>query len=902
MKTPPPFVRVATLLAALFLATAGGAEEAGAPSDRILQQELKQQQLQRATLRLGEQLAGIIEEFERNGLAGEDLRTLRAVRTVLGRLSEKEMRRVVVFLEQARTNPDAGASSQGLTGAYASQKTIITLLKQLVLEYERQQALYELSIRFREMAARQGRNMRVGVWLARQTERNRFNEEQKLALQVQRIDQLQINEETSALVARLNKLAVEIGGTAASERPKAAAKQVQDGGLTNWLFAAAEELKNGQLIKSATSNEKKARDEMREIARLLLLSKDLADLLRAAIRETEATILFQKDVMEETRKIEQAEDSLAVEQHQAEAVDVTDLIHRDIKDAAPVAAGYLRAAFDSMQEAREVLLNDDPSDAKRRAAPARQRDAVTGLEQAKRALQDQLAKAEAEIDRPENALVHLRDLQEEVKQLIEKQEKLKQEAAQTAKPNQLRAKAPEQGTLKDQAQDAQQKAAPEAPAAAQALDEAAQQMEAAQKAFAQSRNSPEAQQAAVDSLKKADAELGKEIARLEDAEKQLSALEKLSDKVSDLIKGQEQVNADTAKEAAKPSPSLAQSKSLANQEAALARAAAEALVQAERPSPSAAPHLAEARAQMNDAKGQLGKPDAKSAEAPERKALAELFAAKKEIDTKIGDLKQDLGLPPDSAGPSLADAMAAIEKAQGEVNQAMAQMTGAPPGLAESAQKPPAAPASAMDAAARELGQAAQDITPVAAGDMGPLPAAAEAALQSALGALNQGAAQAAAHQQSPAQANASVAAQALAQAQAALALAEAGLKSELAQMDQGEPGGQQGQPAGKGRTPGPAKPPGQNQQAANQPGRKPGQQPGPGTPPPRGTGDVGNWRGAGGANGPQRATAGFGSFVGLPGRDRAAIQQSQGEKYPQEYGPMVEQYLRNLSDQSQAK
>ena len=39
-----------------------------------------------------------------------------------------------------------------------------------------------------------------------------------------------------------------------------------------------------------------------------------------------------------------------------------------------------------------------------------------------------------------------------------------------------------------------------------------------------------------------------------------------------------------------------------------------------------------------------------------------------------------------------------------------------------------------------------------------------------------------------------------------------------------------------------------------------------------------------------------------LAARDRAAIQQSQGEKYPQEYGPLVEQYLKNLSDQGSGK
>jgi hypothetical protein len=39
--------------------------------------------------------------------------------------------------------------------------------------------------------------------------------------------------------------------------------------------------------------------------------------------------------------------------------------------------------------------------------------------------------------------------------------------------------------------------------------------------------------------------------------------------------------------------------------------------------------------------------------------------------------------------------------------------------------------------------------------------------------------------------------------------------------------------------------------------------------------------------------------FLGLPTRDRATIRQAQAEKYPQEYAVDVEQYLRNLSDES---
>ena len=40
-------------------------------------------------------------------------------------------------------------------------------------------------------------------------------------------------------------------------------------------------------------------------------------------------------------------------------------------------------------------------------------------------------------------------------------------------------------------------------------------------------------------------------------------------------------------------------------------------------------------------------------------------------------------------------------------------------------------------------------------------------------------------------------------------------------------------------------------------------------------------------------------NFAGLPARERAAIEQAQSEKYPEEYGPLVEQYLRNLASES---
>src|SRR2546427_5607869 len=124
-------VKTATLLAALCAAFLGDLTLHAAPAaplDRMLQQEQKQQQLKTTTQRVASQLNAIIEEFQRNGIEGEDVKVLRAIGGVLGRLSEKDMDKVIAFLQQARSSEDPNASTRRATDAYASQKSIIIQL------------------------------------------------------------------------------------------------------------------------------------------------------------------------------------------------------------------------------------------------------------------------------------------------------------------------------------------------------------------------------------------------------------------------------------------------------------------------------------------------------------------------------------------------------------------------------------------------------------------------------------------------------------------------------------------------------------------------------------------------------------------------------------------------------
>ncbi len=972
------------ILVLILLLTVGmgrpiGAAEAPVPGDTLQQQEQKQKQLKVTTKKVGDQLELIIAEFDRNGIAGEDVKVLRAIRSVLDQLSEKDMARVIEFLQQARTD-DPAAATRPATEAYAAQKSIIVQLQQLVLEYQRQQALYELSIRLKELAGRQTVNMWNGVGLAKSTEgRNSFtsfDENQKISLKYQQSEQNPLRDETAAIVRRLERLTTEITDGATAERPKAAVAYAREHGLMRALESASAELKEDSLrLLSAIGNEKNARDQLREMARLLILSQDAADALKQAILELERAIESEKKVRADTATSRKRDEVDKRATDQAAAVDEADLIRKDIESLAPVAAEYLKSATDRMQEARSALSANEEAAPRVEQAVPKQDAALLQMQLARHALEEQLARTEARDEQPENALAALRQLREQVRELARNEETLKADAEKTAE-KELTGKAPRQGELKDQAQRLQVKAAKPSPQASEALGDAAAEMQKSQNSFAQQQNNSGAQQAAIDSLHRADEQLGQDIEKLEQAEKDLAKLEEILRKLIAIIEEQQLVETTTAREVFRPAPVAEIVRALVPRQASLARDTAGLAGDAAEVAPKASQYLGSAATKMEGAREALNQADVKAAESREQGALADLYRARSELERRMDELRQMLGLPPTQTPDALAEAQERIKRAQEMVNRALSELQQAPPGLMETLQKQQqeiasalrelrqdspdskpllaaqqsateaaqqmarsnlpeavesmkaaeaamagatpggesgalpklakqqsdvrqtaeslaaaqkAASASSMQKAAGALQDASNEIGPLAAGAKGQMPFGAQSALQSARSATSQGSAQASSGQNTPAQMNATEAAQALAQAQAALALAQAGLGSQMAAAGQGQgqqPGQGQSQGQGQGKAPGQGQGKGRSQ----------------GTPSPQGTGNDGNWEGAGGASGDRAGATGAGTFSRLPGRDRAAIQQSQSERYPQEFGPLVEQYLKNLSDQSEPK
>src|SRR5688572_2040622 len=585
-------MRMATSLALFGIVLVCFTLSAAPATDRMLQQEQKQQQLKVTTQRVAGQLNAIIEEFQRNGIDGEDVKVLRAIGGVLGRLSDKDMDKVIGFLQQARGSEDVNTSTRKATDAYAGQKSIIIQLQQLVLEYQRQQALYELSLRFKEYAARQTANMWLGVSLARETEGKAlgsFSEPQQSSLRVQQIDQETLKDEIMLTLGKLEQISKDTTDGPTSERPKLALQQAQDGALKPSLDAAVEDLKTGKLL-SASGNEKRARDQLREIARLLLLSQGELEALRQALHEVEQAIEQQKSLMADTRKIEK-DDLQKVQPRQAELVDSTDLIRRDVESLAPIAADQLEAAMDRMQEARKAFTEDKDPRKQREKPPPKREEAVRNLDQARRTWLEGLAEAGQLEQTPENALEALKEIQEQVRQLIKDEEKVKEETA-AAKPKDLPSKAPKPGELKDTAQELQQKASPHSPTAAQSISEASAQMQKAQNSLASSQNNPAAQQAAIDALQRADQQLSQDIAQLEQAQKELAALEEMLQKLHAIIEEQQKVHVNTSKEAVKPEKSPL--KELSGRQEKLGADTGELQKEASVPVPTAAAHLGKA--------------------------------------------------------------------------------------------------------------------------------------------------------------------------------------------------------------------------------------------------------------------------------------------------------------------
>ncbi len=825
------------------------------PGDVLSQAEVGQEQLRGTTARVGEQLDLILAEFGRNGLGGEEVQLLGAIRGLLSQLSEEDMARVIELLQEARGMSESGEQRGRLLEAFGNQKTVGVKLRQILLEYQRQQELAGVAARLEELAARQHVAMRDTLNLAvggAGRKREWLTENQRISLQLQVSEQASLRDEVVAVMQRLLAWEGDDDNDAAGRASVAMAQpEVKRLGLV--LDGVIRDLNTAQLL-SATGRQRMARGLLRELASQLVVPLDEVEALQAAVRRIDGLLVRQDGVREVTRQSDTRPASVApVAGRQAELVDDTD-VAAAMTSSLDVAAGeQVQAAVGRMQEARGALEGASGDVRARRLSAATQQDlALARLGTAKRLLEQRIDSLEKQRQAAADPLSNLKQVREDVAALLEQQKQLKTEAAQVeSEPVKLRPMAPRQGDLGDKAGDASDRAGLDSSEAAEFLSQAMQAMRRSQKSLGSARNDPGAQQAALDALAKALDELDRKLAELEAAEKELALMEELLRRLIALIEAQQALIDETARLARKLEGRA--TKEVGRDQETLAEATRKLEGDLPDSVAPAATYLADGATQMILAGNELGAARAADARPPQDEALANLLRARRELEERLAQLKEMLGRPSEEA--SLEQLAELIKQAQQDVNSAMS--------------------AEELSNAAKGLKKASKQIRPATSGRLGRMPRMVRDPLQHADRALAEGAASAEAGDQAGSENEAGEAQAALAAAAAAIDLAMAGMGQQPGQGEgQGGEGNSAGQGEGKGR------------------GRRPGSRAG------KGTGDAGNFFGSGGADGPRSSTSGTGRYIGLPARERAALLQSQGERYSREYAPMIEQYLKNLSDQ----
>jgi hypothetical protein len=185
-------------------------------------------------------------------------------------------------------------------------------------------------------------------------------------------------------------------------------QQARDGGLMPALEAAATELReDGLRLHSAIGNEKKARDQMREIARLLILSQDAAVAIKQAILELDRAIDGQKKVTADTEKTTKQDGKPALYQQAAVVDDTRPSSAKDIVASRRSRRAPEGATDEMPRRARKPGKSDEPK--KRIESRARQQEALTQMKEARHALEEQLAKLNSAKPRALSPLSELRE-------------------------------------------------------------------------------------------------------------------------------------------------------------------------------------------------------------------------------------------------------------------------------------------------------------------------------------------------------------------------------------------------------------------------------------------------------------------------------------------------------------
>jgi hypothetical protein len=827
--------------------------------EQVAQSAGRQQDLKTEVTQAAAQLDTVIAEFDSNGLGdGQDVKTLKAVRNALSRLSGKQMDQVIALLQQARADTDPDKMKNTVAQAYAAQGSVILQMRQIMITCQEQTDLIELSVQFGQLADRQNTALKAAKHLAVQTGGNKanLNEGQIAILQVQQSDEANLRDEVKARLDKLATLVDQVDSATANQLSKVMTA-IPPADLLSSLEDASVGLRQTNIFQAAVA-ERKARDQLRQMARLVApprtadqILSDSADAVKVQI-EKEMTVVNDSTTNRQNGGQQDVRDQL--DDEQGDVVDAIDEVRADIQPLATIPYDTLGDAQKQMQLARSGIIYGNFNGA---IAPANL--SVAALAQAHQQLLDALAQARQAEIAGQSKLDQAHSLQAGLQELRRQEEQAMAQAKAAKTPALMKAAADRQQQVMTSGQALEPDAADGSEDLAQSLADAIGHMDTAHQDLGKDNTPDNAlpeQQAAIDALSRAQTKADAQVAQLQQEDEEAKKLKEASAAVGKLITRQEQEQITTAIVAARPAgkraddptatplphpPELADKQGKLKDDTALVAGTLPTDVS------DAATDLQGAQQSMGDAQTTLNQPDPTHAAAPQQKAVAQLEDAKKAIDQALEQLAQQM----DQANTPDQNQQQEDQQAEALVDQAKQAVAQAQQDLNQ----------NKNDAAADQFQQAAMLATQARnAGN--DLPPDAKQGLGKAQADLAQGAADAAAEKTPAAQADANQALADLTKADQAMQMADSNLAQQQASDQQG---------------------PNQSDLPPTTPGTGESKKP----PKPMKID----------TNGPRGDTAGGSTFAALPPRDREAITQSQAEKIPEEYGAMIQQYMQNLAE-----
>jgi hypothetical protein len=681
---------------------------------------------------------------------------LEEVAVTLHGLSREQMNQVIAKLDAAAVAPDAAKSEVELEAAYERHREILTALKAILARYDAVKTLDQAAQRLDKVAKAQleqhlhtARLIDTREALIKQT-RNPYQADallqRKLGRPVAAEVQHQADEQDDLHrdLRNLLKQASDLKPNLPPEQQErikqaevlAARKQIPETMQQAAGNLAIKGNPNDNTVRWKQGNElqRKAAEDLRELARTLLMPTDKLAALKEARERLDQAIQKQEDLRDEAKTQQQTTDEQppkGLEKQPGVNPNPKNprIVFPDLKPLPTVSKPGVRQPIQRPlpaqledkvgQAAREMtekqirleneaedtrdLLQPHAKEAADKIAPAEQamRDAEKGLRQQEmaRAAESQekataaLKEARKEVDRllaaaaaekkEQDPLAALKKAADTVEKVLQDQKDTRartQDAARPQQQYQLPLLAPKQQELTKRAEGLKDEPAAAKPETQAALDKAAKAMDEAAKALEDRKgdNAVAKQGEAIKALEQVKKDLGEKIAEIEKRRDDLAKLEEAGKKLGELAKEEGKV-ADQARDLAKQ-PDGQQAKDLGAKQAQMTPQAKDIGKQIAQAAPEAAKKVEEGAKHMEAAKGALEEnkpnPAAKQADTAAkaleeaRQAIAKAMEEKRGQEIADQAAMQPRERDPLNAAQQLAKAIEQAQKAADQARQA----------------------------------------------------------------------------------------------------------------------------------------------------------------------------------------------------------------------------------------